>query len=395
MIISCGAQSSGTHLPKGEEPSQKNAETILPGIYSMNEVVSSLDGKRVALIANQTSVINHTHLVDTLLSRGINVVKVFASEHGFRGDVPDGELIDDTKDSKTGIPIVSLYGKTKKPTAEMLRDVDVIVYDIQDVGTRFYTFISTLHYAMEAAAEHGLKVVVIDRPNPNGFYVDGPVLDLKYKSFVGMHPIPAVYGMTPGEVAQMINGEKWLNDGVQCDLEVIKCQNYTRAMRYELPVQPSPNLPTMEAIYWYPSLCFFEGTTVSVGRGTLTPFTIIGEPTNTTGNFIFTPVSIKHASAHPPHENKECRGYNLSGKMDLNNPPDSLQLSWLIRMYNESTSKSTFFRKDGYFDLLAGTDALRKALIAGKTEEEIREEWQNDLDAFKKMRKKYLLYADE
>lgn len=405
-IVSCSAHSPESHLPsyadslplKGDELLEETAikeEKVLPGIYAINDIVASLEGKKVAVIANQTSLIEQTHLVDTLLARNVEVVKVFASEHGFRGDAPDGETIDDSKDAKTGLPIVSLYGKTKKPTPQMLADVDVIVYDIQDVGTRFYTFISTMHYAMEAAAENNLEMLVIDRPNPNGFYVDGPVLDLKFRSFVGMHPIPAVYGMTPGEVAFMINGEGWLKDGVKCDLKVIPCQNYTRASLYQLPVIPSPNLPSMEAIYWYPSLCFLEGTSVSVGRGTPTPFTVIGEPGNTGGDYKFTPISIKNASLHPPHENKECRGYNLTGKMDVANPVDSLQLSWLLRMYNETRNKESFFRKDGYFDLLAGTDKLRKALVEGKTEAEIRQEWQRDLELFKEMRKKYLIYPEE
>jgi len=403
FITSCSSQPAPSHLPEGEKITQSQVTPeILPGIYAMDSIVATLStskeyartGKRVALIANHTSLIGDTHLVDTLIGSGIKVVKVFASEHGFRGDAPDGEHIDNTVDPKTGLPIISLYGKDKKPTPAMLKDVDVILFDIQDVGTRFYTFISTMHYAMEAAAENNLEMVVLDRPNPNGFYIDGPVLEPKFKSFVGMHPIPVVYGMTLGECAKMINGEGWLKNGVQCDLKVFACENYTHQSLYELPVKPSPNLPDMESIYWYPSLCFLEGTSVSVGRGTPTPFTIIGEPGNTGGDFKFTPVSIKNASVNPLHKGVECVGYNLSGKLDFTNLPDSLQLSWLIRMYNETDNKSGFFRKDGYFDLLAGTDALRKALIAGKTEQEIRNEWQKDLDAFRQKREKYLIYAE-
>ena len=395
FILSCNSQPAESYLPETETKSRiKDDPEILPGIYAMDLIVATLSGKRVALIANHTSMIGDTHLVDTLLGSGIKVVKVFASEHGFRGDAPDGETIDNTIDPKTGIPILSLYGKTKKPTPEMLEDVDVILFDIQDVGTRFYTFISTMHYAMEAAAENNLEMVVLDRPNPNGFYVDGPVLDPKFKSFVGMHPIPVVHGMTLGECAKMINGEGWLKDGVQCDLKIVECQNYTHQSLYQLPIAPSPNLPDMESIYWYPSLCFLEGTSVSVGRGTPTPFTIIGEPGNTGGNFKFTPVSIKNASVNPLHKGEECIGYNLSGKLDFANLPDSLQLSWLIRMYNETGNKSKFFRKDGYFDLLAGTDALRIALVAGKSEKEIREEWQKDLNAFKEKRAIYLIYTE-
>src|SRR5690554_3792293 len=247
LIASCSPQSAQSHFPETEKPTEIIPEKqILPGIYAMDSIVAALSTSRVALIANHTSMVSGTHLVDTLLSSGINVVKVFASEHGFRGDAPDGAHIDNTTDAKTGLPIVSLYGKTKKPTPEMLQDVDVIVFDIQDVGCRFYTFLSTMHYAMEAAAENNLEMVVLDRPNPNGFYVDGPVLDPKFKSFVGMHPIPAVYGMTLGECAKMINGEGWLKDGVTCNLKVFECENYDHSSRYQLPVIPSPNLPSMD-----------------------------------------------------------------------------------------------------------------------------------------------------
>ncbi|WP_204336762.1 exo-beta-N-acetylmuramidase NamZ family protein [Cryomorpha ignava] len=395
LIASCSSQSAQNHFPETKSQAETITEKqILPGIYAMDSIVAALLGKRVALIANHTSLVDGTHAVDTLLGSGINVVKVFASEHGFRGDAPDGAHIGNTKDPKTGLPIVSLYGKNKKPTPEMLKDVDVIVFDIQDVGCRFYTFLSTMHYAMEAAAENGLEMVVLDRPNPNGFYVDGPVLDPKFKSFVGMHPIPVVYGMTLGECAKMINGEGWLKDGVTADLKVFECENYTHSSLYELPVKPSPNLPNMDAIYWYPSLCFLEGTDVSVGRGTPTPFTIIGEPGNKGGDFEFTPVSIENASTDPKHKGEVCVGYDLSGKLDFKNLPDTVQISWLVRMYNETDSKADFFRKDGYFDLLAGTDALRKALVAGKTANEIRAEWQKDLLDFKKIRVKYLIYAD-
>lgn len=395
LIASCSSQSAQSHFPETEIPNQIATEKqILPGIYAMDSIEAALSGKRVALIANHTSLIDGIHLVDTLLSSGIKVVKVFASEHGFRGDAPDGAHIDNTTDPKTGLPIVSLYGKNKKPTPEMLRDVDVIVFDIQDVGCRFYTFLSTMHYAMEAAAENGLEMVVLDRPNPNGFYVDGPVLDPKFKSFVGMHPIPVVYGMTLGECAKMINGEGWLKNSVQCDLKVFPCENYTHQSLYELPEKPSPNLPSMDAIYWYPSLCFLEGTDVSVGRGTPTPFTIIGEPGNKGGDFTFTPVSIENASTNPKHKGEICVGYDLSGKLHFENLPDTLQISWLVRMYNETDNKEDFFRKDGYFDLLAGTDALRKALVAGKNTDEIRAEWQKDLQNFKQLRTNYLIYTD-
>lgn len=346
----------------------------------------------MGIVANNTSRINGTHLLDTLLSRGTTVVKVFAPEHGFRGDAPDGAKIDNEIDSRTGVPLISLYGKNKKPTPEMVKDIDVLIFDIQDVGARFYTYLSTLHYLMEAAAENGKPVIVLDRPNPNGFYIDGPVLKPKFQSFVGLDPVPVVYGMTIGEYALMLNGEGWLKDKVKCDLTVIKCSGYTHDSRYNLPVIPSPNLPDMTAIYLYPSLCFFEGTDVSVGRGTDRPFTRIGEPGNTQGNFKFTPRSIPNASMNPKHEGQECTGYDLSQKSLLELSPDSLQIHWLLKMYAETDDRSTFFRKDGYFDLLAGTDSLRKAIVAGLTAKEIRASWQPDLEAFKLIREKYLLY---
>lgn len=395
FITSCGAQPAQTSLKeKPTEVVEMTEPEILPGIYAMEAIVTHLSGKKVALIANHTSMIGNTHLVDTLINSGVEVVKVFASEHGFRGDVPDGAHIDNTKDAETGLPILSLYGSNKKPTPEMLSDVDVIVYDIQDVGARFYTFLSTMHYAMEAAAENNIEMVVIDRPNPNGFYVDGPVLEPDFKSFIGMHPIPVVYGMTIGECAQMINGEGWLKNEEQCDLKVFECQNYTHSSLYQLPVKPSPNLPDMESIYWYPSICFLEGTDVSVGRGTPNPFTVIGEPGNKGGDFKFTPVSIENASVNPKHKGEVCIGYNLSGKLDFNALPDTLMMEWLVKMYKETDSKTDFFRKDGYFDLLAGTDKLRKELVAGKSAVEIRAGWQNDLSNFKKIRAKYLIYQD-
>ncbi len=391
FIASCQSQSA--KLPEMSAPKTLvlNAP-VLPAIYKMDTLVELLGDQSVGIVANNTSRINGTHLLDTLLSRGVTVVKVFAPEHGFRGDAPDGAKIANDVDPNTGIPLISLYGKNKKPTPEMLRDVDVLVFDIQDVGARFYTYLSTLHYLMEAAAENGKPVIVLDRPNPNGFYIDGPVLKPKYESFVGLDPVPVVYGMTIGEYAQMLNGEGWLKDAEKCDLTIIKCSGYTHQSRYELPVVPSPNLPDMTAIYLYPSLCFFEGTDVSVGRGTDRPFTKIGEPGNVKGNYTFTPRSIPGASLHPKHEGEKCTGYDLSQKNMLELSPDSLQIRWLLRMYQETDNPKTFFRKDGYFDLLAGTDALRKAMVEGLTAKEIRASWQPDLEDFKIIRERYLLY---
>lgn len=391
FIASCRSQS----IDSAQGDSYKTLEVsapILPGIFKMDSLITLLGDQRIGIVANNTSRINGTHLLDTLLSRGASVVKVFAPEHGFRGDAPDGAKIDNDLDSRTGVPLISLYGKNKKPTSEMLSDIDILVFDIQDVGARFYTYLSTLHYLMEAAAENGKPVIVLDRPNPNGFYIDGPVLKPKFQSFVGLDPVPVVYGMTIGEYALMLNGEGWLKNKVQCDLTVISCSGYTHQSRYELPVIPSPNLPNMTAIYLYPSLCFFEGTDVSIGRGTDRPFTMMGEPGNTKGDFKFTPRSIPNASLHPKHEGVECVGYDLGQKNILQLSPDSLQIHWLLKMYAETDDPDTFFRKDGYFDLLAGTDALRKAIVGGLSAKEIRASWQPDLEAFKFIRKKYLLY---
>ncbi len=394
LAIACSSQGSSTSQERTAQVVTDALVEVRPAIYQIQEqLLPRLEGKRVGVVANHTSLVAGVHLVDTLIASGVAVKKVLAPEHGFRGDVPDGAEIDHTIDARTGLPIVSIYGKTKKPTPEMLKDIDVIVFDIQDVGARFYTFISTLHYVMEAAAESDKEVVILDRPNPNIHYVDGPVLEPDFKSFVGMHEIPVVYGMSIGEVGAMINGEGWLKGGIHCRLSVIECLDYTRNSRYQLPVSPSPNLPSMKSIYWYPSICFFEGTDVSVGRGTPEPFTRIGEPTNKNGDFTFTPVSIKNASANPKHENMVCKGYDLSDLIKPENLPDTLSLFWLPKMYAEYGG-SEFFRKDGYFDLLAGTDKLRKAIIAKTPINEIRESWQPDIEKFMAVRAKYLLYAE-
>lgn len=396
FLGSCRSQPHNPGQVSGEETLDSKAvsDPIQPGIFKVDSLASLLGNKRVGVVANATSQIRGTHLVDTLQRLGVDLKTVFAPEHGFRGDVPDGEKIKNSIDPASGLPVVSLYGKSKKPSPAMLRDIDVLIFDIQDVGARFYTYLSTLHYLMEAAAENDKKVYVLDRPNPNGFYIDGPVLEPEFSSFVGLVPVPVVYGMTIGEYALMLNGEGWLKNGVQCDLSVVKCNAYTHSSLYELPVVPSPNLPDMKAIYLYPSLCFFEGTDISVGRGTDRPFTRIGEPGNTSGNFTFTPRSIPSASLHPKHEGELCRGYDLSRDSVLRLPPDSIQLHWLLKMYSETDDRSEFWRKDGYFDLLAGTDELRKAVVAGLSAKEIRESWQPGLKAFKKIRKKYLIYSE-
>lgn len=379
---------------KGKSEESLYKTNILTGADQTQLYLNELKGKKVAITANQTSVIGNTHLVDSLLSHGIEITKVFALEHGFRGNVQAGEHIKNGVDTKTGIPIVSLYGKNKTPTAEQLKDVDIIIFDLQDVGARFYTYISSLHYIMLGAAENNKTVMILDRPNPNGHYIAGPILQEKYKSFVGMHPVPIVHGMTIGEYAQMINGENWLGDEKKCELKVIPCKNYSHNDFYEVKIKPSPNLSTMASIYLYPSLCLFEGTIVSVGRGTDKPFTIIGMPNLKTGDFKFTPKSVE-AAKNPPYKDKECIGFDLTdyGNMMMRNEKD-LHLFWLLGMYENSPDKNTFFNKNGMFNLLAGTDELQKQIKAGKTEEEIKASWKEGLETFKTIRKKYLLYKD-
>ncbi len=363
-------------------------EQYVSAAMQLDDYLPLIEGKRVGVVGNQTSIIGETHLVDTLLSLGINVRKIYTPEHGFRGTADAGAKVNSGKDEKTGLPIVSLYGKNKKPTAEMLQGIDVILFDLQDVGVRFYTYISTMSYVMEAAAENHIPVIVLDRPNPNGFYVDGPVLRTENKSFVGMHEVPAVYGMTIGEYAMMVNGEGWLKDHVTCDLTVIPIKEYNRNAIYELPVKPSPNLPNWESIYLYPTLCFFEGTNVSVGRGTDTPFQIYGHP-DMRGDFTFTPQSTSGASK-PLFEGQRCRGTILvEYAHDYAINSKQLQLEWIIDAYQQLKDKGFF--KD-YFRLLSGNKQMQRDIESGKSADEIRASWQNDLGAFKTLRAKYLLY---
>lgn len=366
---------------------------IITGAEQLNSYLPLLKGKRVGLVVNQTSTIGKTHLVDSLKKRSVSIKAIFAPEHGFRGDHGAGIHIKSNKDPQTGVNVISLYGNHKKPTKEDLKDIQVVLFDIQDVGARFYTYISTLHYVMEACAEQKKLLIILDRPNPNGFYVDGPVLDKKFQSFIGMHPIPVVHGMTIGEYAQMINGEKWLKDGIACNIKIIPVKGYTHSDRYNLPVRPSPNLPTPEAIALYPSLCFFEGTNYSLGRGTNKPFECIGKPANTSGDYTFTPKAITGVAENPPHKGKLCRGFLVTefANTVFKNEP-RLYLDWVINLYQEDTSKATFFTD--FFDQLAGTDMLRKQIIEGKTEAEIRASWQPGLNQFRSTRKKYLLYPD-
>ena len=372
---------------------------IVPGAEQMDQYLGLLKGKSIALVVNQTSRVGKTHLADTLKEVGINIKTIFAPEHGFRGDADAGAHVSNTVDPKTGIAVISLYGKKQKPSADDLKDIDIVIFDIQDVGCRFYTFLSTLQYVMEACAENGKELIVLDRPNPHGGDVDGPVLDLKFKSFVGISKIPVEYGMTLGEYAKMAKGEKWITDAEKLSLKVITCEHYEHRMKYKLPVAPSPNLRNERAVFLYPSLCFFEGTNVSVGRGTDFPFQVIGSPfISLDSAFTFTPVS-KPGASDPPHKGQECKGYDLRkynkeiGKL-LSTERIGLNVKYILKMYALTVDKEKFFSSPDFFDKLAGTDELRKQIIEGKTEAEIRASWQPGLKAFKAIRKKYLLYKD-
>jgi uncharacterized protein YbbC (DUF1343 family) len=362
----------------------------VPGANQIELYKHFIEGKSVAIVANQTSMIGQTHLVDTLLSAGIKIKVIFAPEHGFRNLADAGESIENEKDIKTGISVISLYGRHLKPTSEDLRGIDVVIFDIQDVGTRFYTYISTLHYILESCAENNIKCLVLDRPNPNGFYFDGNILDTVYRSFVGMDPVPVVHGMTVGEYAHMLNGEGWLKNGVKCDLAVIKCKNYTHQTLYELPVKPSPNLPNQTAIYLYPSLCFFEGTCLSLGRGTAFPFQVFGGPDLPDKVFSFIPESVPGAK-NPPLLGIKCYGTDLRDAVKNGLVPKSeLNLGWLISAYNDFPDKNKFFTS--YFDILAGGPGLREQIQTGMNAKQIRETWKEGLGKFAKIREKYLLY---
>ena len=355
----------------------------------MNLYLDSLKGKRVAIVGNQTSTIGKTHLVDTLLSLGVVIKKVFSPEHGFRGDADAGEKVGSTIDSKTGIPLISLYGKNKKPYPDQLSDVDVVIYDIQDVGVRFYTYISTLHYVMEACAENKKPIIVLDRPNPNGHYVDGPVLEPAQRSFVGMDPVPIVYGMTIGEYALMVNGEFWLSDSLQCDLWIVPCKYYVHKSKYILPVAPSPNLRSETAITLYPSLCLFEATSVSIGRGTDRPFEMYGHPLFPYKGFSFTPVSCFGAK-NPLCENILCNGFDLQSTMKKRTY--ELNLNWIIQAKNLLGDSSEFINQPAFFNRLAGNNELKGQILAGLSAKEIRASWKPGIDNFKKIRQRYLLY---
>ena len=373
--VSC-AQDPGESKPRGLKLGAEQTEAYLP----------LLKDQRVALLVNHTSLINETHLVDTLLSSGVNVVKVFAPEHGFRGTADAGEVVKDGKDKRTGLPIVSLYGSNKKPSPEQMKDVDVVLFDIQDVGVRFYTYISSMQYVMEACAEEGKQMIILDRPNPNGMYIDGPVMEKEFMSFVGMTPIPVLHGMTVGELAMMINSEGWMSGGVTCQLTVIPMKDYDHQMPWSLPVKPSPNLPNDLSIQLYPSLCLFEGTVISVGRGTQLPFQQIGHPSLTSLSHTFTPVSIEGMAKYPPYEGEVCHGTLFTEESALK----GFDLSYLIEYYGLFEDKEAFF--NNYFEKLAGTAALRQQIKEGVPESDIRASREPGLSAFRELRKGYLLY---
>ncbi len=414
LMVACGKSirpsTTPVALTNGETrpislKSKNDKKEIITGADNFDAYLPLLEGKRVGVVTNQTGIVRYIEnraqaenitlntnqegmmsVVDFLLDNKVDVQKIYAPEHGFRGTADAGELIKDGKDTKTGLSIISLYGDNKKPKPEQLDGIDVLVFDLQDVGARFYTYISSLHYIMEACAEKNLPLIVFDRPNPNGAIIDGPILEKQNSSFIGMHTIPVLHGMTIGEYGKMINGEKWLKDSVQCELTVIPCLNYKRTMFYHLPVKPSPNLPNDKAINLYASLCFFEGTNVSLGRGTDKQFQIYGSPDLPDSGFSFTPMP-NEGSKEPPQKGKLCFGEDLSNASRVK----KLELKWLLKAYEETSDKSVFFTS--FFTKLAGTETLRQQIESGMSEDDIRDSWKDGLSDFKKMRKKYLIYG--
>ena len=367
-------------------------EIVLPGINQLETIINNLQGKKIGVVANQSSILRESnknqHLVDYLIQNKIDIEKVFAPEHGFRGKADAGEKIKTKKDKNTGLEIISLYGKNRKPSVEKLNGIELMIFDLQDVGVRFYTYLSTLHYVMEACAENNIPLIVLDRPNPNIQYVDGPILESTYKSFVGMHPVPIVYGMTIGEYAQMINGEGWLNNKIKVELKIIPIKNYTRDTFYELPIRPSPNLPNSMAIALYPSLCLMEATVYSIGRGTELQFQIYGHPEYKYRNFSFKP-RPNFGSKYPKHNNVLCYGKDLSNVPS----PKKIELKWIIDAYRNFPYPNSFFLNG--FNRIAGNSKLKQQLINGTSEIEIRKSWIKDLNEFKKVREKYLIYVKE
>ncbi|AZQ62333.1 DUF1343 domain-containing protein [Flammeovirga pectinis] len=381
-LLSC-TSTDKTDKNKGEP------KEIIVGAAQTEDYLTLLKDKKVGVLVNQTSTIGSTYLVDSLVNLGVDIKMIFAPEHGFRGKADAGAHVKDGVDEKTGIKIYSIYGKNKRPSPELLKEVDVVIFDIQDVGCRFYTYISSMHYMMEACAEANKKLIILDRPNPNGMYIDGPVLKKEFTSFVGMHAIPILHGLTVGELAQMINGERWLRNKNICDIEVIKVKNYNHEMTYSLPIKPSPNLPNDQSIKLYPSLCFFEATPVSIGRGTDFPFQVIGYPNDSLGVFTFTPRSIEGAASNPVLKGELCYGEDLRTE-----EKGGLQLEYIVNWYNlykKYEGKSVITKKK-WMDLLSGTDALRLAIEEGQSEDQIKKSWESELQKYKQMRAKYLIY---
>ena len=369
-----------------------NYKQLETGAEQISSFLPLLKGKSVGVFANQTAVIGKTHLVDSLVRLGVNIRVIFGPEHGFRGKADAGEHVDNNIDAKTGIQVISLYGNHKKPTSEDLKNIDILIFDVQDVGVRFYTYLTTLHYVMEACAENNKQLIVFDRPNPNGYYVDGPILEEKFKSMVGMHPIPLVHGMTLGELAKMINGEHWLPNNLTCKLEVIPIQNYFHNLFYPLPVAPSPNLPNSTSIILYPSLGLFEGTQISMGRGTEKPFECFGAPWLKMGNYQFTPVNIAGKAVNPPYINQNCRGFLLTDfANDYIVTYKHIYLDWLVLLYKDCPDKNKFF--NSFFDKLTGTDLIRMQIIEGKSAVEIRKTWEPGLKKFLEKRAPYMIYT--
>jgi uncharacterized protein YbbC (DUF1343 family) len=392
LLVSCHSQPGITQITGSNNLQLIDSDKIIPGAERTDKYFPLLSGKSIGLVCNHTSMIRNVHLVDSLINSGFRVTAIFSPEHGFRGESEAGAEIPDNKDTKTGVKIISLYGEKKKPLPADLKGIDILLFDIQDAGVRCYTYISTLSLIMEAAAEQGIPLVVTDRPNPNGFYVDGPILDTAFRSFVGMHPVPLVYGMTIGEYAMMVNGEGWSGDQ-PCDLTVIPMKGYTHSMLVRLNIKPSPNLPSWESIYLYPSLCLFEGTIISVGRGTDKPFQVIGHPGYLFGSYAYTPRSITGVSEHPPYEGQACYGIDLSSfAVNFAENEHHFSLVWLIGMHDFFINDTSFFKP--YFNKLAGNGQLMQDLLDGKSEQEIRKSWESDLAKFRKVREKYLLYPE-
>jgi len=388
FIFSCQNTNSQSNNESESDSLAQKTGKIIVGAERLDEYLPSIWGEKVALVANQSSLVGKEHLIDVLLAKKINVVKVFAPEHGFRGNADRGAKVDNEVDKKTGVSIVSLFGKNNKPSSEALADIDVVIFDIQDAGARFFTYISTLHKIMEACAENNKRLIVLDRPNPLGDYVDGPVRKKGFESFVGMHQIPIVHGLTVGELALMINGEGWLPNAAQCSLTVVEIENYTHDKVYELPVKPSPNLPNYLSLRLYPSLCLFEATEISIGRGTQFPFQVVGYPDKKFGVFTFTPQDIEGMQTDPEQEGKLCYGIDLRGE----SKDVKFTLKYIIEFYQKSDFKETFFKREKWFNLLVGNDKVLQQIKQGLSEEAIRKTWQADLDAYKEIRKHYLLY---